>query len=94
MIPNTTASEKRDKALIAFTLLTGARGSAIAPMKIEHIDIKMGMVYQDASGVKTKYSKSFTRYFSPVGDEVYRIVAEWVDYLKRARFLSNLREPP
>jgi len=89
IMPNATAIEKRDKALIAFTLLTGARDSAIASMKIKHVDINMGMVYQDARDVKTKYSKSFTTYFFPVGDEVFRIVAEWVDYLKSEHLFGN-----
>ncbi|MDF1644886.1 MAG: hypothetical protein P1U80_11960 [Pseudomonadales bacterium] len=59
VMPNDTDIEKRDRALIAFTLLTGTRDGAIA----KHTDLKAGTVYQDAREVNTKYSKSFTTSF-------------------------------
>jgi integrase/recombinase XerD len=59
--------ERRNRALVAFTLLTGARDSAIASMKLKHVDLKEGCVQQDAREVKTKFSKTFTTYFFPVG---------------------------
>jgi integrase/recombinase XerD len=89
IMPNTTAIEKRDRALIAFTLLTGARDSAIASMKIKHVDMNARMVHQDAREVNTKYSKTFTTYFFPVGDDVYNIVSEWIDYLKCEHLFGN-----
>ena len=89
MMPNGTSIERRDRALIAFTLLTGARDSAIASLKLKHIDIGAGTVYQDARDVKTKFSKSFTTTFFPVGDEVRDIVVEWVEYLKVDLLMGN-----
>ena len=65
MMPNGTDIEKRDRAPIAFTLLTGARDSAIASLKLKHIDLKAGTVYQDAREVNTKFGKSFTTSFFP-----------------------------
>jgi integrase len=56
--------ERRNRALIAFTLLTGASDSAIASMKLKHIDLVAGSVYQDAREVHTKFSKAFTTFFS------------------------------
>lgn len=82
MMPNGTDIEKRDRALIAFTLLTGARDSAIASLKLKHIDVTAGTVYQDAREVNTKFSKSFTTCFFPVSDDVRDIVVQWVEYLK------------
>jgi len=41
------------------------KGSAIASMKLKHLDLKKGCVYQDAREVKTKFSKTFTTYFFP-----------------------------
>jgi len=38
-MPDNSAIEQRNRALIAFTLLTGARDSAIASMILKHIDI-------------------------------------------------------
>jgi len=89
VMPNNTPIEKRDRALIAFTLLTGARDSAIASLKLKHVDFKADMLYQDAREVNTKFSKTFTTYFFPVGDEVREIVFEWVEYLKGECLFSS-----
>ena len=84
-----TDIERRNRALIAFTLLTGARDSAIASMKLKHVDLHAGSVYQDAREVRTKYSKTFTTFFFPVGDEICQIVAEWVAYLREEQLWGN-----
>lgn len=89
VMPNATPIEKRDRALIAFTLLTGARDSAIASMKIKHIDFNSDTVYQDAREVKTKFSKTFITCFFPVGDDVREIVLDWVTYLKEECLMGN-----
>jgi len=87
-MPTKSAIERRDRALIAFTLLTGARDSAIASLKLKHIDIKAGTVFQDAREVNTKFSKSFTTGFFPVGDDVRDIVVQWVDFLRHDLLLD------
>jgi hypothetical protein len=73
----------RPRAVIAFTILTGARDGAVASLKLKHVDIHQGRVDQDARQVKTKFSKSFTTWFLPVGDDIRRIVVDWVDYLRQ-----------
>jgi integrase len=87
-MPTTTETELRDRAIIAFTLLTGARDSATASMKLKHIDLVEKCVRQDAREVRTKFSKTFTTYFFPVWDEAAKIVEEWV-YLLREQLWSN-----
>jgi integrase len=81
--------ERRNRALIAFTLLTGARDSAIASFKLKHIDLLAGSVHQDAREVKTKFSKTFTTFFFPVGDEIRGIVENWVEYLRKEKLWGN-----
>jgi integrase len=81
--------ELRNRALVAFTLLTGARDSAIASLKLKHVDMTAGCVIQDAREVKTKFSKTFTTFFFPVGDDVEMIVSEWVDYLRDEKLWGN-----
>lgn len=81
--------ERRNRALIAFTLLTGARDSAIASMKLKHVNLVAGCVEQDAREVQTKFSKTFTTFFFPVGDEIRRIVAEWVAFLQEEMLWGN-----
>ena len=89
LMPCVTSIELRDRAILAFTLLTGARDSAIASMKLKHINLIAGCVDQDAREVKTKFSKTFTTYFFPVGDEVRQIVLEWVTYLREELLWGN-----
>ena len=91
-MPSQTPIEKRDRALIAFALLTGARDGAIASMKLKHVDLIEGSVFQDAREVKTKFSKTFPTYFFPVGGEALAILAEWVAYL-RGECLFGIDDP-
>ena len=81
VMPCTTAIELRDRALIAFVILTGARDGAVASAKIKHIDIAEQSFYQDARDVNTKFSKTFTTYFFPVGELPSKILAAWIEYL-------------
>lgn len=84
-MPHGTDIQQRDRALIAFTLLTGARDGAIASLSLKHMDLQARCVYQDAREVNTKFSKTFTTYFFPVGAEIEAIVTEWVDYLTKEK---------
>ncbi len=52
-MPTDTEIERRNRALVALTLLTGARDRAIASLKLKHIDLIAGCVNQDAREVKT-----------------------------------------
>ena len=84
-MPATTEIERRDRALIAFTILTGARDGATASIKLKHIDLEQGFIDQDARQVNTKFSKSFATWFFPVGDDISQLVADWVNYLRREK---------
>lgn len=80
---------RRNRALVAFTLLTGARDSAIASMKLKHVDIVECCIHQDAREVRTKFSKTFTTYFFPMGDEIKAILVDWVKYLRDEKLWGN-----
>ncbi len=88
-MPRHTVIDKRNRALIAFTLLSGARDSAIASMKLKHVDILQDRVIQDAREVNTKNSKTFTSDFFPVNDTIRHIVVEWVEYLRNELLYGN-----
>lgn len=88
-MPGRSEIERRNRAVVAFTFLTGARDSAIASMKLKHVDLTDGCVYQDAREVKTKFSKTFTTTFFPVGDEIRQIVEEWVRFLREEKLWGN-----
>jgi integrase len=91
-MPATTEIARRDRALIAFTILSGARDGAIASFKLRHIDIAEGTVDQDAREVRTKFSKSFITTFFPVGDDVRAVVTDWLAYLQTEK-LWGLDDP-
>jgi integrase len=90
-MPSATDIERRNRTLIAFELLTGARDGAIASLKLKHIDLE-GKVEQDAREVNTKFRKTFATYFFPVGDDIQQIVTDWVHYL-RIEKLWGLDDP-
>ncbi len=39
--------------------------------------------------MKTKFSKTFTTFFFPVGEEIQQIVADWVNYLRQVKLCGN-----
>jgi site-specific recombinase XerC len=92
MMPADTEIERRDRAIIAFTILTGARDGATASVKLRHIDIPQGRLDQDARQVNTKFSKTFTTWFFPVGGDILEIVVDWVSFLRQEK-LWGLDDP-
>jgi integrase len=88
VMPSETDIEQRNRALIAFTLLTGARDGAIASLKLKHVDLEEGRIVQDPREVRTKFSKTITTWFFPVGDEFHKIVAGWVAFLRTEKFFG------
>ncbi|WP_374542373.1 tyrosine-type recombinase/integrase [Sphingorhabdus sp.] len=83
-MPTGSAIELRNRALVAFALLTGARDGALASFRLKHVDLVQGRVDQDARDVKTKASKTFATWFFPVGGEALPIVQDWCEYLRIA----------
>lgn len=81
-MPVGTDIEKRDRALLAFTILTGARDRAIVSFKLKHIDIERALLQQDARQVRTKRAKTFTTWFFPVGADIRAYVVDWVKLLR------------
>jgi integrase len=77
-MPASTPLERRDRALIAFTMLTGARVSALASFRLAHVDLTGGYVEQDARSVRTKFSKTFRTYFMPFDSQARVIVSDWI----------------
>lgn len=87
-----TDIEKRIRALIAFTFLTGVRDDALASLKLKHVNLQNRMVFQDALEVRTKNRKTVTTWFFPVGENVEQIVQEWIAFLASER-LYGLDDP-
>ena len=88
-MPNYTEIERRNRAIIAFTLLTGARDGAIVSAKLGHISLEANSFFQDARQVKTKFSKTFTTFFFQVGDDIKQILVDWIRYLKTQKLYGD-----
>ncbi len=89
-LPSTTEIEKHHRALIAFTILTGVRDLAISSLKIRHIDTQRRVVTQDPNdGVKTKKGKLIYTKFFPVGEDIEKVVVDWVKFLREEKLYSE-----
>lgn len=82
IMPAASDIELRDRALIAFALLTGARDGALASFKLKHVDLAQGRVDQDARDVKTKFSKTFSTWFFPVGGNALEIFTDYCAHIR------------
>lgn len=80
-MPTATVLDRRDRAVFAFIVLSGARDNAIASFSLKHVDLDRRTVFQDAREVRTKAAKTFTSSFFPI-DPIFEIVVrEWIDEL-------------
>lgn len=87
-MPFETEFQKRDKALFAFFMLTGARDGAVASLKIKHVNVALGHVFQDAREVNTKAAKTIHCQFFPV-DPAYRTCfAAYVTFLREVKLFG------
>ena len=82
VMPSATVLERRDRALVAFAAITGARVMALATFRLGHVDLDAGQVEQDARTVATKFAKTFRTVFMPVCEGAQEIIMEWVKELR------------
>lgn len=81
LMPDETHVDKRNRALISFAALSGARNAALASFKVKHVDLAARSVFQDGRDVKTKRRKTFKTIFFPVGPELEEVVTSYVRVL-------------
>ncbi|HYD12860.1 MAG TPA: site-specific integrase [Allosphingosinicella sp.] len=78
----TTDVELRDRAIICCALLTCPRVSALITLKLKHVRQDRLGIDQDGREVHTKFGKSFTSFFFPVGDDIRDMFLDYVDHLR------------
>jgi integrase/recombinase XerD len=88
-MPANTDIQKRNRALIAFMVLSGARAQAIASFRIKHILLEEQRIEQRPDEVKTNNSKPIITYFFPVGNLLEQIFIDWINFLKEERLFSE-----
>jgi len=89
VMPTDNEVALRNRAVIAFTILTGVRDSALISLKLRHINLEEQLVMQDPVEVKTKFSKRIDTYFLPVGEDIRQIVLDWITYLYETKLYGH-----
>lgn len=87
-MPTATEVERRDRAVVSFIFLTQMRDSAVASLRLKHVDLHRMLVHQDPREVKTKFRKSITTFLLPIDHGIERIVIDWVRYLIDVRLFG------
>jgi len=82
LMPDSTEVERRNKAAFAFLMLTGARDGAAASLRLAHVDLVAGKVFQDGREVATKNGKTIETWYFPVDPMYRRGFENWVTYLR------------
>jgi integrase len=90
VMPSETVTDRRNRALIAFAVLTGMRDRAIVSLSLRHVDLTKSppLVRQEPDRVDTKFSKSINTYFFPLGDDLNDIVVQWIEELRTAHLFA------
>ncbi|WP_298256544.1 site-specific integrase [uncultured Litoreibacter sp.] len=81
--------ERRDKAMFAFLVITGARVGAVASLRLKHINLVDGFVYQDGREVRTKGGKTITTWFFPMHPDYLACFTDWVNYLRENKMFGQ-----
>jgi len=79
-MPVETVIDRRNRAVIAFVMLTGIRDRALVSLCLRHVDLTKSppLVRQEPDRVQTKFAKAINTYFFPLGDDLEEIVVGWV----------------
>jgi integrase len=81
-MPGDTVLQRRNRALFAFTILTGARDNAIASIRLKDVSLQERMVFQDPRTVRTKASKGIWTWFFPLAPLPEDTVKAWIRELR------------
>jgi len=85
--------DKRDRAMIAFTLLSGMRDNAIITLPIGCFNTDTYAVEQNPlKGVRTKYSKTIHSTLFEFDEKLLSYILEWVKYLKEDK-VFGIKDP-
>lgn len=68
------------------------RVNALATFRLEHIDLAVEFVEQDARTVRTKFAKTFRTYFMPVSETALAIARAWIEE-RRGEHLAGSADP-
>jgi len=86
----TNEIDRRDRALIAFTALTGMRDQAIITLPIGCFNPDTMVISQlPSKGVQTKFSKNIYTTLFKIDEKLTNYFLEWIKYLKETKHFGN-----
>lgn len=85
-MPTETPFQRRDRGLFALLFLTGSRISAAISLRLAHVDLGQRVVHFDGRTVDTKFGKSFSTAFFPVGETFSDTFLAWLAELREIGF--------
>ena len=88
-MPGESAIEKRDRALIVFTAITGIRDGALVSIKLKHFDPRRMLVLQNPLEVATKFGKRIDTFLFPMNDAFEALFLDYVRYLRDVELFAD-----
>ena len=83
-MPTATDVERRNRAIVAFTALTGVRDAALISLRLGDVDVDKREVWQNPRHVRTKNRKGIMTFFAPLDPLWEDIVLDWIAYARGA----------
>jgi len=80
-MPSATSLQKRNRALVALLMLTGARIGAVASLRVKHVDLERRQLFQNPREVNTKAAKPMNPTFLPMGKQYVAALADYLAHL-------------
>jgi len=82
--------DRRDRALIAFLLVSGMRDQAVATLPLGCFDQKELVVHQDPNeGVQTKFNKTIVTRLMQFDAQLVSYVSDWAEFLSKDRLFGS-----
>lgn len=89
-IPSTNEIDRRDRAIISFTILTGIRADTLRSLRLVDVDLlNMTVKLDSIHGVNTKFGKYNEVVILPFKEELLDIVRLWIKELITDKDFSN-----
>lgn len=88
-MPTFTVIERRNRALVAFLFLACSREGAAISLQLRHIDLTNKCVQFDGRDVDTKFGKRFSTAFFPIGEDLEKVLTDWIGELKTDHLFAS-----
>ena len=82
LMPQKTALQRRDQAMVALAFISGFRAAALVALRIRHVDPDRQIVMQDAREVPAKNGKTYHARWFPRTGAFQGVFLSWLQELK------------